>query len=117
TTYEQSEFFQLVVNTHAPGAPTVGKMLDVVSRCPKCGSYYGYIAEHRPYFLSEDLGNVDFQVFRRLKAEGIGEFNDSGETLVISSKVLQTLLENQVRGLRQYLPNPPIEHGVAEIVS
>jgi hypothetical protein len=114
---EEAEFYQLVVPTQAPGVPTVGKLVDVTSRCPRCGTYYGYLPEHRPYFQASDLAPVDFQVYRRARADGVGLFYPSSEVLVISARVLRALRENEARGLRQYLPDPPIEFGVVEISS
>ena len=59
----------------------------------------------------------DFQVYRRARADGVGLFYPSSEVLVISARVLRALRENEARGLRQYLPDPPIEFGVVEISS
>lgn len=112
---EEAEFFQLVVDAETAGTPTVGRLLSLISQCPKCLAYYGYLSEHRPYFAAHDITDADFQTFRRLMSEGGAKFHEAKETLIISAKVLKTLLTHNAKGLREFLVLPPIEHGVVEI--
>ncbi len=109
-------FFQLVATSNTRKPPWIGKVLSVFHRCRKCGTIYGAYFTREPVFKREDLdAGPDLQQFASYETSNLGAIDIAGERLVISFKFLELLRENSVRGLANYLTDPPVKHGIVEL--
>lgn len=112
---EEANYFQLVIEQRVLNPPCAGNLIRVFSQCAACKTVYGFNSDTTPYFSVDDLENTDFQLFNEYITSDGSRFTIAGEIAIISSTVLQVLIDQKITGLASYLTDPPIKHGVVEL--
>lgn len=109
-----ANYFQLRIVSKVASPPHVGRMRKS-KRCPKCNSVEIAITELQPYFLSGDLSSMDFQYCNEMFADNAGRLRLSGESAIVSGRILRLLLESGVKGFARQCTDPPVKFEVVEV--
>jgi len=107
--------FQLHVTQPVSAPPDSGKVLRIIDECPRCGAVLAGHLESLPVFKRDEMAKTDFQYFDAYRTSNRGEIKLVNEIPLVSGRVMKALVASGMSGLRDYLTEPPIRFGVAEI--
>lgn len=112
---ELATHFQLLITSSVINPPQVGFVTRVYSQCPRCNAVYGFESDTTQYFEAGDLAPVDVQCSEEYVADNIGRFRMGADGVIVSSRFLDLVVKKKFKGLVNFLTDPPIRYGVAEI--
>jgi len=111
---ETADYFQLLITETVINPPSVG-YVKIKDSCPKCKTVQNMEIETNPVFTIDDLRKTVFQVFNQYSTSNSGIIRIPVEIPIVSSRILDLILENKMKGIREYLGDPPIQYGIVEI--
>lgn len=111
---KEARYFQLSITSRTPGKPSIGNLL-ASSSCPRCGAASIIEGDQELQFKPADLAQQDFQWFRDVASNDMGDQRLVGQIAIISSRALSFFIENGIKGLKPYATDPPVKYAAVQI--
>ncbi|HNO78605.1 MAG TPA: hypothetical protein PKN33_11145 [Phycisphaerae bacterium] len=111
---EDAAFYQLNITEVVAKPPCFGKVLSLEFRCPKCGAAGGCRATNMVgEFDLADLSEADFQTYHGFCDDEGRLYHHKVERIIVSSRVLQALVHEGMKGLIEWGSDPMFYHAVS----
>ncbi len=110
------DYYQIIVTEKVNQGPKVGQLLNVSSRCERCGAIKLFLStELSGYFEPADLRDVDFQTCSTFRTDDDMVYEQGMEHVIVSGRVLKLLVKNKIKGIGKYLTEPNVPYRALDI--
>ena len=88
----------------------------ISKRCSICGSVKLMFSNKERFFCEGDLTSADFQLCDLYETENAGTFSIPFGFPIVSKRIFDLLLQNNIKGLNRYTTDPPVKYAAVQIL-